>query len=81
MMRISTGKKNEHTEIADCPFCGGKGKIKRVDKPYVHGWVGCPACRAYVIWTRSDRAARSIWNRTTMTAKCEQMKLLQIPKV
>lgn len=50
-------------ELKNCPHCGKPAQSKTIDKPYRHGWVGCPNCGIYKNWTYSIKEAVEIWNR------------------
>jgi len=50
-------------KIERCPHCGGPGQMKEIQKPYRHGWVGCPECGIYKNWTYSPETAIELWNR------------------
>ena len=49
-------------KLKNCPFCGGEAQVKAADKPYRHGWVGCPRCRVYINWNQSEAASVAVWN-------------------
>ena len=49
--------------IENCPFCGGKAEIKSFKGMFVHGWVGCPRCSAYINWNHDPSGAVKKWNR------------------
>lgn len=50
--------------ISACPFCGGEGKLKdSMGRQIRQGWVGCPACGAYIHWKVSPGGAVRKWNR------------------
>ena len=52
--------------VRSCPFCGGEAQIKYIQKPFMHGWVGCPSCKIYKQWQHSPKEAVEIWNRREM---------------
>ena len=52
--------KNE--ALIDCPHCGGPSEIKKFTGVFVHGWVGCPACKIYKNWNHDPADAIKKWN-------------------
>lgn len=51
------------TELGNCPHCGEQMQIKIIPKPFMHGWVGCPACGVYKQWNHDPEGAIRIMNR------------------
>lgn len=56
---------SERPKIEPCPHCGAPGQMKVIDKPYRHGWVGCPECRLFINWNIDPAGAVRAWNRRT----------------
>lgn len=52
--------------INNCPFCGEDGKIKYIQVPYTHGWVGCPSCGCYIQWNHDPHGAVQKWNKRAL---------------
>ena len=48
--------------IENCPHCGGKSEMKKFTGVFVHGWVGCPACKIYKNWNHDPADAIKKWN-------------------
>ena len=48
--------------VDNCPHCGGPGKLKTITTPFMHGWVGCPACKIFKQWTHDPAQAIMMWN-------------------
>lgn len=49
--------------VDNCPHCGGPGKLKTIQTPFPHGWVGCPECGIYKQWSYDPYQAILKWNR------------------
>jgi Lar family restriction alleviation protein len=51
-------------KLKPCPFCGGKGKVRRLEaeapNPY---YVMCDDCGAATDWEESGDAAETRWQR------------------
>lgn len=50
-------------ELRSCPLCGGAAKIKAMNTPHTHGWIGCPECHLYIQWVHDPAGAAAKWNR------------------
>ena len=54
-------------KLMPCPHCGAPGKIKRINSPHMHGWIGCPECGIYKQWNHDPADAIKKWNTRTKT--------------
>ncbi len=67
--------------LAECPYCGGEAKEKKVYKPFFHGWVGCPHCHYFITWSRNDRTAIKRWNSLAVILwECDQVHRSGTPR-
>lgn len=51
------------TEPGKCPHCGEQLQVKRIPKPFMHGWVGCPGCGVYKNWNHDPEDAIRTMNK------------------
>ena len=51
------------TELGKCLHCGKPLQIKKIPKPFMHGWVGCPFCGVYKRWNNDPEGAVRIMNK------------------
>lgn len=51
------------TEPGKCPHCGEPLQVKKIPKPYMHGWVGCPKCGVYKNWNHDPEDAIRTMNK------------------
>lgn len=58
---MASGVVNKY--LARCPHCGGDGYESITHTPFTRGWVGCPLCKCYIMFSHSDREAIEKWNR------------------
>ena len=64
--------------IKNCPFCGGQGKLYKINsEAYV---VRCenPACKAEQIIFASEEAAVQMWNRRAVTSEIPRKYLNEV---